>query len=156
MKSNKSSLTDLEKENMRAVSDLLRSADQMNMRYILLDLMNDVLLSMKGICIVVNREGKIEYCNHVFSEMVGEAYIDIKGKSFADYLHPADLQKTLDVYAIREEEKRPATFFNRYRSADHGWQWISWPPSTADHRELMIAVGYLVEGPGDPFTNRWT
>lgn len=156
MKSNKFSLTELEKENMRAISDLLRSTDQMSMRHILLDLMNDVLVSMKGICLIINRKGQIEYCNHVFSEMVGEAYIEIKGKSFSDYLHPEDLQKTLDVYEIREEKKRPVTFFNRYRSSEHGWQWIGWPPATSAHRDLMIAVGYLVQGPQDPLPARWS
>lgn len=155
MKSEEKSLQELRDEYMQEVSLLHQTSDALAMKNIIMDLMNDVLSSLQGICIIVDREGKLTYCNHVFAEMVGIPYAKLRGSSFADFLHPADFERTMKTYEVREDRVRPTTFLNRYKSAEKGWQWIAWPPSTDEFRTELVAVGYLVDGPDDPFPNRW-
>lgn len=151
------SLSQLRKENMESVSRLWKKASTLELKQGIMDMMNDVYKTMNAVCIVVSDGGIIEYSNRVFEDMVGLPSVEVIGQSFADFLHPEDLQRTIDIYAAREAGVRPKNVFNRYKSAhtEDGWQWIAWPPSTDEHRTKMFATGYLVTGPDDDFVKRW-
>ncbi|MCJ2088508.1 ATP-binding protein [Methylobacterium sp. E-005] len=71
--------------------------------------------------------------------MLGWREDELVGTSLFDFLHPDDVEKTLEGASSSAEGTSFARFENRYRHRDGSYRWISW--STRPDDRLINAVG---------------
>lgn len=140
-------------EARRRSNELISMGAEAAQGKMLYDLVELVVDQMGGICIVVDGDGIITYANHVFCMMVGIPRISIVNTPFPKYVHPDDLQKTIDVFSHIDETGLPEPFLNRYKNGND-WQWICWSATPAEWRFRRVSVGWLVDGAEDPLIKR--
>ncbi|MCC5927328.1 MAG: PAS domain-containing protein [Bacteroidetes bacterium] len=82
-------------------------------------------LTLDLLCIA-DLEGKFIRVNEAWSDILGYSSSDLVNKSFLDFVHPDDLQSTLDAIADLTNSKQVLSFVNRYRSSDGTYRHIEW------------------------------
>lgn len=64
--------------------------------------------------------------NEGWSELLGYSTEELNGKKFLDFVHPDDIQETLNVMSCLKEGKQIHNFINRYRTRDDTYRYIEW------------------------------
>ena len=75
---------------------------------------------------IADHNGYYKKVNAAFIQTLGYSEIELLSEPFNDFVHPDDLQRTLD--SMREQKGRGFThnFENRYRCKDGSYKWLSW------------------------------
>lgn len=81
--------------------------------------------SLDLLCIA-NIEGYFIRLNPEWKKTLGYSLQDLEGHRFFDFVHPDDLQTTMDVVKDLENQKLILSFINRYRCKDGSYRWIEW------------------------------
>lgn len=90
---------------------------------------------------IANTEGYFEIVNASFNSILGYSQNELATKPFLDFVHPDDIEKTLQAY---EQLKNGATvihFINRYKKNDGSFVWFDWnaTPNPATGKLYCIA-----------------
>jgi PAS domain S-box-containing protein len=104
----------------KAVSDLQQKTFELNTYF-------DNALDL--FCIA-NSEGYFLRLNRSWEQTLGYSLSDLEGAKFLDFIHPDDLQKTLDVIGRLKNDEEILNFVNRYRCKDGGYRFIEWRSRT--------------------------
>lgn len=86
----------------------------------------------------INSEGFFVHVNEAFTRLLGWSEAEMTERPFIEFVHPDDVQPTLDIYADMKEGVVVKKFVNRYRRKDGSYRWLMW--STAG--EVQNGVGY--------------
>lgn len=76
---------------------------------------------------VINSDGIFEKINPEWEFALGYAPYEMEGEKFTDFLHPDDIEKTLEEAKHQATNKnRVSNFVNRYKHKDGSYRWIEW------------------------------
>lgn len=82
-------------------------------------------LALDLLCIA-NTDGYFLKLNPVWSAVLGYDMADLEGHRFLDFVHPDDLQPTLDAIATLSQQQPIMNFINRYRTKAGDYRYIEW------------------------------
>ncbi|MBF0408572.1 MAG: response regulator [Candidatus Riflebacteria bacterium] len=75
---------------------------------------------------IADTSGNFIRVNEAWSEVLGYTPADLERKKFLDFIHPDDLQSTLDALTKLDDQKQVLNFVNRYRAKDGNYRYIEW------------------------------
>ena len=84
-------------------------------------------------------DGGIIAVNPAWTNVLGWAEEELVGRPIFDFIHPDDMEHTVEGAQSSSEGQSYARFDNRYRHKDGGYRWISW--STHPQAGVINAVG---------------
>lgn len=102
--------------------------DTLEQKSLMLDAFFDNALDL--FCIA-NMDGYFIRLNREWQNTLGYKLNDLEGHRFLDFVHPDDIQPTLEVMKILSDQKKVLNFTNRYRAIDDSFKWIEWRSTTA-------------------------
>ncbi|MDB5702269.1 MAG: hybrid sensor histidine kinase/response regulator [Sphingomonadales bacterium] len=74
----------------------------------------------------LNSEGFFETSNPAWQTILGWTEEEVASMSIFDLLHPDDVERTRERFALTQHGQPAIRFPNRYRCKDGGYRWISW------------------------------
>ena len=84
-------------------------------------------MSIDMICIADLETATFTKINPAFTETLGFTEDELLGRTFLDFIHPDDVQDTIDtIENILKKGKAVARFKNRYLCKDGGYKWLRW------------------------------
>ncbi|NJD22480.1 MAG: PAS domain S-box protein [Melioribacter sp.] len=81
--------------------------------------------SLDLLCIA-NTEGYFLRLNPEWENTLGYKLDELEGKQFINFVHPNDVESTLDAVKTLSEQKEVTSFVNRYLHKDGSFRWIEW------------------------------
>lgn len=81
--------------------------------------------SLDLLCIA-NTSGKFLRLNPEWENVLGYSLSELEGSSFMDFVHPDDVQSTLDTMSKLIAQEKVLSFENRYKCKDGSYRWIEW------------------------------
>lgn len=82
-------------------------------------------ISLDLFCIA-DTNGIFHRLNPEWEKTLGYNLSELMGKRFLDFVHPDDIQKTIDQVSDLRDQKEVVNFVNRYRHKDGTYRWIEW------------------------------
>ena len=82
-------------------------------------------LSLDLLCIA-DLEGRFLRLNPEWESVLGHPLAKLTGESFLDFVHPEDVQATVDAVGRLGQGHDVLGFTNRYRCADGTYRWLEW------------------------------
>ena len=79
---------------------------------------------------IANFEGNFEVINNKWSECLGWTKSELLAKPFMDFVHPDDIQKTIDQYSKCKASDPAIRFINRYKHKNGSYRYLSWSSVT--------------------------
>ena len=73
----------------------------------------------------IDKSGQLRYVNAAWANKLGYKYEEIIGRNFVEFLHPADIEPSHDIFSDQESEDR-GFFRNRYRHKDGSFIPLLW------------------------------
>jgi PAS domain S-box-containing protein len=101
------------------------------------ELDNFFTLAIDLLCIA-DMNGYFIRLNKQWEKTLGYSLEELNYTRFLDYIHPEDMQKTVDAISTLSNNKTVLGFVNRYRCKDGSYKWIEW--RSAPLGELIYAV----------------
>jgi len=89
------------------------------------ELENFFTVTLDLLCIA-DLQGHFLKVNKAWGDILGYADTDLENKLFLDFVHPDDLQATLDALSRLGESKPVLDFTNRYKKRDSTYRFIEW------------------------------
>jgi len=77
--------------------------------------------------------------NPEWEKVLGYPINEIVGKRIIDFVHPDDVDKTLEALSLLAEQKEVSNFENRLRTSTDSYRWIEWR-SYAEGRKVYAAA----------------
>gem|GEM_PF-239307 len=74
----------------------------------------------------LNSEGRFETSNPAWQSVLGWSEAEVASMSIFDLLHPDDVERTREGFALTQLGQPAIRFPNRYRCKDGTYRWISW------------------------------
>ncbi len=135
-------LTFHEKELIRYSEELSRDIDERKQMEILLREKSEELdryfTSALDLLCIANTKGEFIRINPEWERVLGYSIGELEGKIFLDFVHPDDLEKTLDAIRKLAGQEEIINFENRYRRKDGTYRWIEWRSNP--HGDLIYAA----------------
>jgi len=75
---------------------------------------------------IADMEGNFLKTNKAWSEILGYTTDELNQKKFIEFVHPDDLDSTLDAMKKLSDQKAVINFINRYRCKDGSYRYIEW------------------------------
>jgi len=75
---------------------------------------------------IADTDGYFRRLNAQWEKSLGYTLAELEGKRFLDFVHPDDMQATLDALSTLSAQKEVLNFTNRYRHRDGTYRWIEW------------------------------
>jgi two-component system sensor histidine kinase/response regulator len=89
---------------------------------------------------IANDAGRFVRVNPAFERLLGYSPQELIGQPFTDFIHPDDLEPTLQRYTEQTEGGKLNNFENQYRHNDGSYRWVLWS-ATATEDGLIYATG---------------
>lgn len=89
--------------------------------------------------LVAHFDGKISAVNPAWSKTLGWPEEHLINSQFLDFVHPDDLERTIDAMTDLKRGEHFPTFKNRYRHSDNSYRTISW--TAVPDKDFIHAVG---------------
>jgi len=90
-----------------------------------LELDNYFNSSLDLLCIA-NTNGEFIRLNPEWEKVLGYSVAELEGRVFLDFVHPEDIEPTLQAIAILVKQQEVYCFENRYLAKDGSYRWIEW------------------------------
>ena len=81
--------------------------------------------SLDLLCIA-DIDGYFRRLNPEWENTLGYDIKELEGRKFLDFVHPDDLQSTIDAVSKLRKSESVLNFENRYRCSDGSYRWIEW------------------------------
>jgi PAS domain S-box-containing protein len=81
--------------------------------------------SLDLLCIA-DLEGRFIRLNPEWEHVLGYSVEELEGKRFLDFVHPDDVESTVNAIGALQERREVLSFENRYRRKDGEYRWIEW------------------------------
>ncbi|WMW25620.1 PAS domain S-box protein [Methanolobus sediminis] len=81
--------------------------------------------SLDLLCIA-NNKGEFIRLNPEWENVLGYSMEELVGRTFLDFVHPDDLEATIEVMGKLKKQEKIIRFENRYLAKDGSYRWIEW------------------------------
>jgi PAS domain S-box-containing protein len=122
-------------EEYEAVNEGLRSSTEELDRY---------FSSSLDLLCIADTDGYFLRLNPEWETVLGYRIEDLQGKRFLDFVHPDDLERTLEAVSVLSAQRSIRAFENRYRAKDGSYRWIEWR-SQPNGRRIYAAARDVTE-----------
>jgi diguanylate cyclase (GGDEF)-like protein/PAS domain S-box-containing protein len=95
--------------------------------------------------VIANEEGYFVRVNLTFSRTLGYSTAELLARPFTDFIHPDDVQPTLDTYAAQSAGNEVVGFENRYRCKDGSYRWLWWSASATEDGFIYATARDMTE-----------
>jgi PAS domain S-box-containing protein len=75
---------------------------------------------------IADTDGHFRRLNKEWESTLGYSLSELEGRRFADFVHPDDVEATLQAVSRLAGQKEVLNFVNRYRCKDGSYRWIEW------------------------------
>jgi PAS domain S-box-containing protein len=75
---------------------------------------------------IADTEGYFRTLNSAWETTLGYSREELMAHRFLDFVHPDDVEATLNAIASLKDQKEVINFVNRYRCKDGSYRWIEW------------------------------
>ncbi|HZE06888.1 MAG TPA: PAS domain S-box protein, partial [Solirubrobacteraceae bacterium] len=82
--------------------------------------------------VIVSVDGRFIRVNPAVVETLGYTPEELTGRPFTDFIHPDDLESTLDTFATQAAGHPVASLENRYRCKDGSYRWLLWSATAVE------------------------
>lgn len=80
-----------------------------------------------GLLCTARRDGNaFENLNPAWERTLGWTVAELSSRSFMEFVHPDDIERTIELVSSMDEGKEAINFENRYRHKNGSWVWLSW------------------------------
>ncbi len=121
---------------VRDISERKRTAEVLQEKHEELERFFGLTLDL--MCIA-DMDGHLLRVNHSWKLMLGHDLQQMQGRKFLEFIHPDDVQPTLQAIAALSAGRDVVDFSNRYRGQDGSYRWIEWRATPYQGR-LIYAV----------------
>ncbi|MBW7997145.1 MAG: PAS domain S-box protein, partial [Candidatus Glassbacteria bacterium] len=94
---------------------------------------------------VANTDGYFTRVNPVCKQMLGWQDSEFVGKPFVDFIHPEDVDTTLQVIERQRNGEPVKAFVNRYRCKDGSYRWLEWVATPAIGKTVFAIARDITE-----------
>jgi PAS domain S-box-containing protein len=113
--------------------------DNTNLRKAEKELENFFHLSMDMLC-VAGFDGYFKQLNPAWERTLGWTEEELLGSPWIDFVHPDDVQPTIDAGQDLTRGRDILSFENRYRCKDGSYRWLSWNSRPLPEQGLIYAA----------------
>jgi len=85
-------------------------------------------------------EGYLTWVSPSWERTLGWSAEELTSRPFVEFVHPDDLQATLEAVATLEKGEPVAHFVNRYQTRQGGWVWLEWMTQPVEAGQLVCVV----------------
>jgi len=85
-------------------------------------------------------EGHFVDINNGWEQVLGWKKEELISYSYYDFVHPDDIQKTLEI-SLRVQTEEVSYFLNRFRGKNGKYHWISWSGKPDSKKNIFYALG---------------
>jgi PAS domain S-box-containing protein len=124
-------------ELRRSVSDMLRVIRERRAAEEELDQFFSLSLDM--LCIA-DFEGRFKRVNPAWEKVLGIPTKELLSKPYIEFVHPDDVERTIEQAKRIDEGATAISFENRYRCADGSYKWLLWTATPNMQQKLTYAV----------------
>ena len=111
-------------EELRSTTEeLKRSNEQLTRRTEELD---RYFSSSLDLLCIADTDGYFHRLNPEWESVLGYRIEDLEGRRFLDFVHPEDMNRTLEAVSSLDSQRSILNFENRYRCKDGSYRWIEW------------------------------
>ena len=89
---------------------------------------------------IANFEGYFIRISPSWSETLGWTEDELLAKPYVEFIHPDDIETTLEIVKEIEKGKNVFDFENRYRCKDDSYRWFSWKTYMVADRGIVIGA----------------
>ncbi len=107
-----------------------RKLDEEKLRQKTAELKQFFDINLDLLCIA-NTDGYFLHLNPAWEITLGYPITELTGRSFFDFVHPDDINKTEGAVAQLVNQETVINFVNRYRCKDGSYRWIEWRSAPA-------------------------
>jgi two-component system, sensor histidine kinase and response regulator len=107
----------------RDVSEQRRAERELAQARIDIDRFYDLALDVMAIG---NADGYFVQVNRAFEQTLGYTREELLARPVLEFVHPDDVQRTLEVRASKDKGGSVVAFENRYRHKDGSYRWLLW------------------------------
>lgn len=75
---------------------------------------------------IADTDGNFIKTNPAWSEILGYSCEELNSRTFLEFVHPDDLEKTLEAMGRLERQERVLNMINRYRCKDGSYRYLEW------------------------------
>lgn len=93
---------------------------------------------------LVDDSGYLKDCSNSWTKALGWSIKEFQEKPFLEYVHPEDIERTLQAYTSKiYEDQNTWTFDNRYQKKGGGYQWVRWvgPSARINYKDKWFSLG---------------
>jgi two-component system, cell cycle sensor histidine kinase and response regulator CckA len=95
------------------------------------------------ICVADINSAAFVQVNPAFEKVLGYSEEELLGRSFLEFIHPEDVQKTIDVISRELQKGKEVIFFeNRYRRKDGSYRYLEWNSHPIADEGLTFAIAH--------------
>jgi PAS domain S-box-containing protein len=100
-------------------------------------------MSQSFVCIADINTATFKYVNPTFTKILGFSEEELISEPFTDFIHPDDVQPTIDVVETQLQAGNPVTFFeNRYRCKNGEYRWLAWNSFPKPEKGITYAIAH--------------
>ncbi|HXV59229.1 MAG TPA: response regulator [Vicinamibacteria bacterium] len=96
-------------------------------------------LSLDLLC-VADHEYNFKHVNPAWEKTLGYSRGELLAKPYLDFVHPDDLEATVEAASSLRAGSDVISFENRYRCGDGSYKWLSWNTAVSVESGLVYAV----------------
>nr|HPJ97241.1 PAS domain S-box protein [Syntrophales bacterium] len=94
---------------------------------------------------IADTDGYFRRLNREWEHVTGYGLSELEGRRFLDFIHPDDIESTLQIVRELEAQHEISKFINRYRCKDGSYRWLEW---------RAVASGKTIYGAARDITER--
>ncbi len=88
---------------------------------------------------IASISGEFIRLNPEWEKVLGYSVSEMEGKQFLDFVHPDDINATIEVASKLENQEEVLSFKNRYRCKDGSFKWIEWRSKPLGNKLYAVA-----------------